>query len=266
MKRITLCIVLSVLLLFSACGTENSAFPKHSVYGYHNGSIKVNKETKTLDISIDSGNLEIYCWDKNEIRYEAKHIARGNKSDEELQNLLKKYSIKSNQKEKTISLSVTFAYKIKKAQDFLTDIKVTIPRSIRNINLKQKVGSIIIEDKFDGNISGNLDFVNTEIKEMNGKLIWKCDTGSFRLGSGKLLADSTVNIEAGNISVKAECQRNSQYSFKTDVGNVELNFPVDSDITVDSYGTLQNNQFTGIDGDIKVEASTKMGKISVNGY
>ncbi|WP_242856141.1 hypothetical protein [Ruminiclostridium josui] len=111
-----------------------------------------------------------------------------------------------------------------------------------------------------------MDSVNTEIKAMNGKLIWKCDTGNFRLGSGKLLGDSTVNITTGNISAKAECQDNSEYVVKTGVGNVELSFPKDKDVTVDSYGTLQNNQFTGIDGNIKVKAATDMGKISVTGY
>lgn len=266
MKRISLCLVMASFIILSSCGSENTVFPKHSTYSYNNGSVKVNKSIKTLDINIDSGNLQIYCWDNDEIKYEAKHIARGNKSDETLEKLLKKYSIKSIKKEKTTFITVSYAGKIKKPQDFYTDIKLTVPRTIKNISIKQDVGSILIEDKFEGNITGDVDSANTEIKGMNGKLSWKCDTGNFRLGSGKLLRDSTVNITAGNISSKAECQDNSEYVFKTGAGNVELSFPKDSDITVDSYGTLQNNQFTGIAGNINVKAATDMGKIAINGY
>ncbi|AEY65730.1 hypothetical protein [Clostridium sp. BNL1100] len=266
MKRIPLCLVMAAFIILSSCGSDNTVFPKHSTYSYNNGSVKVNKSIKTLNINIDSGNLQIYCWDNDEIKYEAKHVVRGNKSDEALQKLLKKYSIKSSQKEKTTFITVSYAGKIKKPQDFYSEIKLTVPRTIKNISIKQDVGSILIEDKFEGDITGDVDSANTEIKAMNGKLIWKCDTGNFRLDSGKLLRDSTINITAGNISSNAECQDNSQYVFKTGAGNVELSFPKDSDVTVDSYGTLQNNQFTGIDGSIKIKASTDMGKISINGY
>ncbi|EPR08274.1 hypothetical protein [Ruminiclostridium papyrosolvens] len=266
MKRIPLCLVMAAFIILSSCGNEKTVFPKHSTYSYNNGVVKVNKSIKTLNINIDSGNLQIYCWDNDEIKYEAKHVVRGNKSDEDLKILLKKYSVKSSQKEKTTFITVSYAGKIKRPQDYYTEIKLTVPRSIKNIYIKQDTGSILIEDKFEGNITGDVDSVNTEIKAMNGKLIWKGDTGNFRFDSGKLLRDSTVNITAGNISSKAECQDNSQYVFKTGAGNVELSFPKDSDVTVDSYGTLQSNQFTGIAGNIKVKAATDMGKISIDGY
>ncbi len=266
MKRISLCLVMVVLIILSSCGSENKVYPKHNTYSYTNGVVKVSKSIKTLDINVDSGNMQIYCWDNGEIKYEAKHVVRGNKSDEDLQELLKKYSVKSSQKEKTTYITVSYAGKIKKPQDFYTEIKLTVPRNIKNIFIRQDAGSVLIEDKFEGNITGDVDYVNTEIKAMNGKLLWKCDTGNFRLGSGKLLSDSNVNITTGNISSKAECQGNSQYAFKTGAGNVELSFPQGSDINVDSYGTLENNQFTGVEGNITVKAATDMGKISINGY
>lgn len=266
MKKIHLCLVMAAFIILSSCGSENTVFPKHSTYDYRNGSIKVSKSIKALNINIDSGNLQIYCWDNDEIKYEAKHVVRGNKSDEALRKLLKNYSIKSGQKEKTTFIAVSYADKIKKPQDFYTEIKLTLPRTIKNLSIKNGVGSVLVEDKFEGNITGDVDSVNTEIKAMNGKLIWKCDTGNFRLGSGKLLRDSTINITAGNISSKAECEDNSQYVFKTGAGNVELSFPKESEITVESYGTLQNNQFTGITGNIQVKAATNMGKIAINGY
>jgi hypothetical protein len=266
MRKISLFIIFLLIIFITACGAKNVEFPKHSACQFRNGSIKLEKGIKKLDIRIDSGNLKIYCSDNNEIKYETKHNVRGNKSNDELQNLLKKYSIKSYLKNKTFYFSVGYGDKIKKSQDFFTDVELTIPRSITSLNINQKVGSVVIEDRFEGDIKAILDSVNSEVKSMNGHLIWKCGTGSFRLNAGKLSGDSKVETESGNISVKAECQKDSQYYFKTDVGNVDLSFPTNSDISINSFGTVKANQFTGIQGDTKVTASTKMGRISIAGY
>ncbi|MHB8062053.1 MAG: hypothetical protein ACYDG2_05360, partial [Ruminiclostridium sp.] len=96
--------------------------------------------------------------------------------------------------------------------------------------------------------------------------IFKCETGNLRLNSGKLSDKSCVNINSGSMYLKAECQELSKYSFRTHTGNVELNFPVNSSILLKSFGTVKNNQFTGIEGNIEIETSTEMGEIAVNGY
>ena len=267
MRQLSLYIVIILIVIITGCGSDKAAITtKNGVSQYKNSSIEITKVIDTININVDSGNLQIYLDDKNEIDFRVKHTIRDYKTNEELEKLLKKYSITSKKQKNSLFFTVHYRDKIKGTQTVCSDIKLTISRRIKKINISQQLGSLAIEDKYEGDIVAKLDSVNSEIKSMEGKLSFECVTGNLRLNSGKLLDGSLVDINSGSIYVKAECMDKSKYSFKTQKGNIRLNFPVSSDILLESFGTVQNNQFTGLVGNIEIETSTKMGKISVNGY
>ena len=266
MKRIILYILLFLLIIVSGCVEEKAVIPKHGASMYDDLSINLSKTTKTLDLSIDSGNLQIYCWDKKVVKVEAKHTIRDSKTNEELEELLKKYTIIPEEKDNTLFFKVEYDGTIENPQDIYTDIKLTIPKQINVLNISHQFGSIIIRDRFEGDIIADLDYVNSEIKSFKGQLIYECDNGNLRVNSGKLSNQSYVDINSGNIYIKAQCPEKSKYFFKTRAGNIDLYFPVDSNIKLNSTGTVNNNQFVENEGDIEVEAFAKMGNISLNGY
>ncbi|QNU65695.1 hypothetical protein EHE19_012290 [Ruminiclostridium herbifermentans] len=266
MRRVILFILLFSLIIVSGCNEEKSAIPKHGASMYDDLSINLKKSTKTIDLFIDSGNLQIYCWDKKVIKLEAKHTIRDNKTNEELEEMLKKYTITSEEKDNTLFFKVEYDGKIKNPQDIYTDIKLTVPKQINTLNISHQYGSIIVRDRFEGDITADLDYVNSEIKAFKGQLIYECDNGNLRVNSGKLSNQSYVDINSGNIYIKAQCQEKSKYFFKTKTGNIDLHFPIDSGIKLNSTGTVNNNQFAENGGDIEIEAISKMGKISLNGY
>lgn len=267
MKRLIIYILITLIVIITGCASDKSTItPKQGTSLYKNFSKEITKGVNTIDINIDSGNLQIYCWDKKEIKFEVKHTVRDNKRIEELEKLLTKYLIISKEKGEKFLFTVNYKDKIIEPQDFYSDIKLTVPKRIKNINIIQEYGNIIIEDKYQGNITCNLGTVNSEIKYIKGKLIYNCDAGNIRLNSGKLFNGSCVDIKLGSIFIKAEGQEQARYSFQTEIGNIDLAFPVSSNILVNSFGTVDNNQFTGIDGSIVIKVTAEMGKISVNGY
>ena len=266
MKRIILYILLFLLIIVSGCEEEKAVIPKHGASMYDDLSINLSKTTKTLDITIDSGNLQIYCWDKKVVKLEAKHTIRDNKTNEVLEEMLKKYAIISEEKDNTLFFTVEYDGTIKNSQDIYTDIKLTIPKQINMLNISHQFGSIIIRDKFEGDIMADLDYVNSEIKALKGQLIYECDNGNLRVNSGKLSNQSYVDINLGNIYIKTQCDEKSKYFFKTKTGNIVLYFPINSNIKLNSTGTVYNNQFVENEGDIEVEAFAKMGNISLYEY
>lgn len=266
MKRIILYILVFFLVIVSGCAEKNAVIPKHGASMYDDLSINLSKSTKTLDLSIDSGNLQIYCWDKKVIKLEAKHTIRDNKTNEELVELLKNYTIIPEEKDNTLFFTVEYDGTIKNPQDIYTDIKLTIPKQINMLNISHQFGSIIIRDKFEGDITADLEHVNSEIKSFRGQLIYKCDNGNLRVNSGRISDQSYVDINSGSIYIRAQCEEKSKYYFKTKNGNMDLYFPADLSIKLNSTGTVTNNQFVENDGDIEVEAYAKMGYISLNGY
>ncbi len=267
MKRLTIYILfLLTAILFTGCGRQAVTPHKQSSYQYKNSTIELNKKVKSLDISVDSGELRIFCWDKPEISCEIKHTVRDKKTDEQLQKLLNKFSVKSTVEDNTCHISVDYDGNIKNSNDIFSEIKLTIPRRINSIELVQEQGSFVVEDKFEGSIKAKLEAASAEIKVLYGSMSVHCENGNVRLNSGRLTGASDVKIEKGNIYVKAECQSKSVYSFETVTGNIDLTFPVTSAISLDAVGTISHNQFTGSEGDIKVKSSTKFGKLSINGY
>ncbi|MDF2988688.1 MAG: hypothetical protein K0R50_4198 [Eubacterium sp.] len=259
-------VLLILTILITGCGQQSDELHKQSVFQYKNSTLELTKKVKTLSIKVDSANLQIYCWDNPEIKYEIKHTVRDKKSDEQLEKLLEKFSIETNVKDNVCTIIVNYNGKIKNTQDILSQIKLTIPRRIKSMIITQEQGIFTVEDKYEGNINAELNSVNSEIKSMCGVLVLKCKNGNARLNSGELSNGSEVNVETGNIYIKAQCKDMSKYLFKTDTGNVDLTFPVASNIKLDLFGTITNNQFTGMDGSIDIIASTNIGKISVDGY
>lgn len=266
MKHFLLVVITIFAVLFSGCGAEKINFPVHQAFQYKNESLNLEKNIKTLDIQLDSGSLEIYTWNKKDIKYEAKHIVRDNLPDEELEKLLTNYSIETKTEQNVLYIKINYSKKIKNPQDNLTELKLTIPRSIKSIIIKQGMGEVKIEDSFEGNVVADLDVVNAEFGDVKGRISIDCNKGNIRVNSGKLYNESNIDINNGNIFVKAECEKKSNYIYKVQNGNIDLKFPVSSNIFFNGYGVIEKNQFAGIDGDIYIVASTKMGKISVVGY
>ncbi|MHB8062052.1 MAG: hypothetical protein ACYDG2_05355, partial [Ruminiclostridium sp.] len=169
MKRIFLYMFIILIVIITGCeNSEGMASPKHGLSLYKDSAIEISKDINTIDINIDSGNIQIYCWDKKEIKFEAKHNIRDNKTSEELEKQLKKFSIISKEQENTFLFAVDYKGNIKNTQDIYTDIKLTLPRRIKKIDITQQIGVLKIEDKFEGDISAQLDSVNSEIKAMTG--------------------------------------------------------------------------------------------------
>ncbi len=267
MKRLTVYFLfLFITILLAGCGRQAVALHKQGTYQYKNSTIELSKKVRKLDISVDSGKLQIFCWDKPEITCEIKHTVRDKKTDEQLQKLLNKFSVKSTVKDNICYISVDYDGNIKNSNDIFSEVKLTIPRRINSIELVQEQGSLVVEDKFEGSIKAELEAASAEIKALYGSMLIHCENGNFRLNSGRLTRASEVKIEKGNIYVKAECEGKSTHSFETRTGNIELTFPVTAAISLDTAGTISHNQFTGSEGDIKVNASTKFGKLSINGY
>lgn len=266
MKRFCMYLFLFSVIFTCGCGSKDVIAHKQEASQYNNSSIKISKNINKLNIEADSANLKIYCWDKEEIRLEIKHTIRDYKSIEDLEKLIKKYSVTTKNENSTVFLKISYKNKLKKPEDFFSDVKLTLPRNIENLELSQKNGSFIVEDKFEGSIAADLDSVNSEIKGMEGQLSYRCKKGNIRLSSGKLLNNSFVDIKSGNVFIRTECQERAGYSFNTEIGNINLNFPLESKITFDSFGTVENNQFAGNEGNINVKVTSEIGKISVNGY
>ncbi len=266
MKRLLIYISIFITILITGCSQQSVTIHKQGSYQFRNSQIELTREVRTLKVSIDSGTLQIYCWDKPDISVKTKHTVRDNKTMEQLQKLLENFKVDTSIEEGTCYIDVYYSGNIKNSKDVLSEIELTIPRRINSLEISQDQGSFIMQDYFEGNINAALNTVNTEIKSLSGGLNLRCAKGNVHLNSGKLAGGSEIKVDAGNLYIKTECQRKCNYSFETETGNIELGFPKEAGLTLDVSGTISHNRFTGSEGDTNVRVSSKFGKISINGY
>lgn len=254
------------ILLLSGCAETNKfTGPKLEVKQY---SVETVTIEKPLDLSIisDSGNIEIYTWNKKEIKFEITKKIKGFQNKETLERNFYDFQLKIEKENDKVNFNVKYKGKINSPIDRSVDLKIFIPQKISNIDCKMDLGKIKILDEIKCNLKIEINMVDTEINMFQGKLIFKGDMGDLRINNGRILADSSVKINIGSIIIKGALASNGEYDFETGIGNLDLTFPKKSKIKVESIGTLDVNEFEKEDSETRVKVNTGMGKISLTKY
>ena len=265
-RRLLFCMLVALIIVCTAaCSQENEKLSKQETTGYKSDVIKLDRGTSALNIELDTSNLQIFASDNKEISYEVKYVVRAAKKTEELKKMLDKFELQCDQKNKIANFSVNYAGKSDK-KDIFTEVILKIPRQVTQLNISHKSGEIRINDRFIGTLVVDSEDVNCEINELDGLIDYTGESGSIRVDCAKLYGETNIALHEGNIYFKGDVKKGVAYSFLTDKGNINLNFPLDADLDINSYGTVAHNQFSGKKGEVKVKVAAKIGQIKIDGY
>lgn len=266
MRRRFLLVIIYCLFLFSSCAeTDRIIGPKLEITQYSSKSFKLEKHLD-LSITYDSGNLEIYTWNKREIKFEITKKIRSVQEANTSENKFNDFDIIVKQENNKVIFNSKYKGNIKNPIDRSIDLRIYLPQKNSNIYCRMDLGKIKIFDEINCNLNIQMNLIDTEINKFEGKLILKGDMGDLRLNGGLLLPDSSVKVNNGNIIIKSEIVNQGKYDFETGIGNIDLTFPKDSNISLEKVGALAVNEFIPNDNSTKVSATTGMGKISIRKY
>ena len=255
-----------IIVCTTACSQENEKLSKQETTDYKSDVIKLDRGTSTLNIDLDTSNIQIYASSESKVlSYEIKYVVRAAKSTDERKKMLGNFKQECTQNNRNVNFSLNY-YGRSKSMDIFTEIKLNIPRQITQLNVKQKSGTLKLNDRFIGALVVDSDDLNSEINELEGLINYTGNSGNVRVDCAKLYGETNITLNKGNISFKGSVKKGAPYRFETDKGNINLNFPLDADLEINSYGTVSHNQFSGKKGEVKVDVSTKMGQISIDGY
>jgi hypothetical protein len=264
--RILLLFMAVIVLLGSGCSSQNiSAGPKREVEEYTEKTIPMTG-LPSLNISIDSGNLEIYSWEKKEVKLEITKRVRGLQTEELLKKKLGDFNIDIKEDEGKISFKSVYKGSIKNPVDRSTNLRVYVPRKTGSVDCSLKVGKIKFYDDIKCDLSFKIDRANVDINRLVGKLTLKADMCDLKISGGKMFGDSSVKINMGNIYVKSEFEDEGIYTFDTGMGSLEVNLPDGSPVTFECVGSLEVNEFSKTGYPSKVSLRSGMGKIAVRKY
>ncbi|MDP4179686.1 MAG: hypothetical protein Q8942_01190 [Bacillota bacterium] len=256
-----------LFFLLVGCGTENSIDlgPKKEVVSYSKKAYAV-KGFSSLVFESDFSNVEVYCQDYDEIKFEITKKIRGIGEKSELEKKLNDFSVETSDTDNKVSFKSSYKGNIKGVADKTVDVKIFVPKVMDSVSLKLNTGTIKILDNVKCALKTELKMVNVDISSFEGKLKFIADMGNIRINGGRIYKDSYIKIGEGNVNIKAEFYNEGSSHFETGMGNIELLLPSDSKLNFENIGDVEINEFKEAPGAGKLQLNTSMGKIAIRKY
>ncbi len=264
------CKVVAVFLLLNVfltgCGSQAvSLGPKREAVSYGGKTISPEGPV-SLYITCDYSNIELYSWDKKEVKVEIAKKVRGIEGKDVLERELGNFIIAIENEKDKVFINSEYKGAIKGAADKTADLKVYMPKVISSLNCKLGLGTVKMYDDIKCRLNVDIDMANTEINRFEGRLSFKAGLGNLKIAAGRIEKGSEVLVDKGNISIKAEIENVGEYDYKTGMGNIDLMLPADSQVSFENVGTVESNEFKEAVYPAKIHLRTDMGKISIRKY
>lgn len=219
-----------------------------------------------LHLSCDSANIEIYCWGEEKTKFEITKRIRGVQNKDVLEDMLDDYEILIAQEGDYVSFKSKYHGKIKNPADFGIDLRLYIPKKIKSLECVLDVGKIVIYDDIKCDISALINMANASINRFEGRLNLKAEMCDLRILGGAIKKGSDVDINLGNIQVKAELENSNDYSFRTNVGNIDLSIPRETNVSFNAVGNVEASDFEHITDMEGIKIKSGMGRIAIKNY
>jgi PBP1b-binding outer membrane lipoprotein LpoB len=261
-------ILIFILCIFilTGCSVDNvNIGPKTQVTSYKEEIFK-DVNVKRLNFKSQYSNMEVYCWDKNDVKFEITRRIRGIQSKDILEGKLKDFTVDIKQEEENLVFTSGYKGEIDNPIDRSLDLKMYIPKKIKNMDLKLDSGTINFLDDVDYDVKFDADMADITINRLNGKIELKSNIGNVSIKSGRIKANSNIVEGVGNINIKSEFEENSGYNIETNIGNVDLALPEKSHVSFETVGTLELNELPSSSNNLNVKVRSGMGKISIKKY
>jgi len=261
----TIPVIFAICVVLCGCASQNADIgPKREVAAYSEHVFKVSKPPG-VDITSDSGNIEIYSWDRKEVKFEVTKKIRGIREKDLLEKELEGFKVDIEQQGDDIFYQTSYKGHMKNQIDRAVDLKIFIPKKIKSIDCRLDLGKIKIYDDLECELNMTINMANVDINRFEGKINLDADMCDLRISNGRLDADSKVKINMGSIQIKGEYQGGS-YDFDTNMGNVELNIPAGLKVSLETVGTVEANEIESGDYPVALRIRSGMGKIALKKY
>lgn len=267
--RLNLIIVIFIAFLLSGCGKAQAEINSKIVESAYSEKTIELKGAYKLSVDCDSSNIEVYCWKKDNIKFEITRRVKGAYEKDTILEKLEDFKIDIKNENEEVTLISRYKGDRKSSIERSADFKIYIPKAIEIMNYKVDSGNIRIFDDIRCSLSAQLNNANLEINRFIGVLNVTGNTGNVKVLGGKMSGSSSVIANNGNISIKSEFEENGEYTFNTGRGRVDIYAPSDSRASFETVGELEINEFTDrktlvILTDDQEKLSDPLGKVKIS--
>lgn len=256
--------LLAALVFVLAACDSGGGLPKLTVSDYSEKTIETGTPLQ-MDIDCGNGSIELYSWNKKEVKFEITRTVRGREEREYLLKRLDGFKLDIGAEAGRVYLKSGFTGGRGHVEG-LADFRIYIPKKTAAIRLVQKDGSLHFLDDFNGDISVEAGDLAVDINRLEGKLTCKLDRGDVDVSSGELGNGSSVRVENGNIRIKAAFEEAGSYNIGTGFGILDLCLPEETNAVFEAYGMLEAADFSEGERPSRFRLESKTGKISIQKF
>ena len=264
--KMLLIAVMVLCAALSACNNEGKENrPKIEVSSYSEKTLEA-KLPLQLNLECENSNIQIYSWNKKEIKFEMTRRIRGIESKANLMKHLDVFDINISMEDNRASLVYKYNGNNVKPAENILDLKVYIPKKTGYINCIQKNGKLKFFDDVNCDVNIDTGTVDVEMNSFEGKLLYKSQSGDLRISEGKIKNESNINIIKGNIRIKAKFEPAGSYNFKTGTGILELCLPDNTNAIVEATGQFETVKLEEGELPAYFRLQSDIGKISITKF
>lgn len=260
-RKISLAFI--ILFLAAGCSSRDESFkPKYEVASYDEKIIKLEK-VNDFEIKSQSGSIEIFCWDRNEMKMEITRRIRGTAGKEILTQRLSDIDVNTGNKDGKIKIASSYSGKKAGINEVNSDLKLTLPRQLSDLTFNIENGKINVLDDLKCNLNIFLKKGNIDIKKIEGRFYLKTENGNIDIEDGNAFPESKIAVGNGNINVRAKYEGSGVWNYETGAGNVKLRIPSSTQVYVECVGITEKNEFASVGYPAKIRVGSGLGKIIV---
>lgn len=263
MKPGMLPLLAALVFVLTSCGGDEG-LPRMTVSDYSEKTVEAGIPLQ-LDIDCGNGDIEVYSWNKKEVKLEITRTVQGREDRNKLLQRLDDFKLDIGGEGDRLSLKSSFKGGGRLVEG-RTDLRIYVPKKTASFKLVQKGGRLHFLDDFNGDVSVEADRLDLDINRLEGKLTCDLDRGDVNISSGELGDGSSVLVENGNIRIKAAFEESGSYNIRTGFGILELSLPEETNAVFDAYGVLEAADFSEGERPSRFRLESKAGRISIRKF
>lgn len=232
MKSVIAGIISIFMMIFASGCTNNAVTSINRISECGEKTVEAELPIR-LDVKCSFSNIEVYSWNKQQVKFEFTKTVTGGFEEQQLKKHLEEMEVRTDVSGNDVSFSSIYDRPDNIMKEL--ELRIYIPFRTEEVSISCSEGKLRTCDHLKCNILVSGGILDTTINKISGRTDVSVEKGNIRINTGKLLNGTRIRTEDGNVYVKTLYELSGEYSFYSGKGALDINIPKELNARVIDY-------------------------------